>query len=173
VNNMKYQSYNRGFSLVETLIYSSILILVTGMASGILILSNNSFKQALASRSLGRDAQGAMVRSVLETRQASGINVTDSILGSNTSTLALYTTNEAGSPIEASLSVVGDTLYLSKEGDESKALTSSSTKVVTFKVDRFTTVNSEGVNIELVLSPFNNPSSIVSFYDTAIVRGGY
>lgn len=161
-----------GFSLVETLMYVTILILVVTMSTSILLLSNNSFKSALVSRALGRDGQGAVARVILEVRQGSSINIADSIFGADPSTLAFYTTDDAGNPIEAEVSVIGDTLYLTKD-DESVPLTSSSTQVTTFEVRRFSTVNSEGVNIELILSPVSGLTTSATFFDTAIVRGGY
>jgi type II secretory pathway pseudopilin PulG len=165
-------SNQSGFSLVETLMYIAILVLVVTMSTGILLLSNNSFKSALINRSLGRDGQGAVARVILEIRRGSSLNVADSEFGADPSTLAFYTTDDVGNPIEASVMVVGDALYLTKD-DEMVSLTSSSTQVTTFEARRFSTVNSEGVNVELILSPVSNPDISATFFDTAIVRGGY
>ena len=162
-----------GFTLLETLVYLTLFVIVSTVVSLILLSTTNSFLLAYNRRTAGTDGENALVRAVLETRQATSVDVANSVLGANLSTIQLNSTDSGGGPTTVKFFVATSTLFIQTGATTAQALTSSSTKVSKFMVTRFSTASSEGINFDLTVTAGSRASSTGTFSDTAIVRGGY
>ncbi len=162
-----------GFTLLETLIYLALFVIVSIVVSLILLSTTNAFLLAYNRRTAGTDGQNTLVRVVLETRQATSIDVANSVLGANLSTLQLNTTDSGGSPTTVKFFVATSTLFVQTGANTAQALTSSSTKVSKFMATRFSTASSEGINFDLTVIAGSRASSTGTFSGTAVVRGSY
>lgn len=165
---------NRGFSLIEILVYSAIfavaLIMIVGTALG---LSRTYGGFSNLSR-IERDGTVILERLTREARAAEGVDVGASTLGVNPSILVLNTKDENGAARTAEFFVTGVALHLKENGVDVGALTGNKVSVSSFVARRIATWRSEGVKIELELrSGESTASTTKKFYATTLLRNSY
>ncbi|MBI5787157.1 MAG: hypothetical protein HY446_01245 [Candidatus Niyogibacteria bacterium] len=169
-------SSNRGSSLIETLLYSAILIVLSVAAINTLLAMTSVFSQARALRQVGLNAETSLERLTREARLASGINEASSVFSATSSRLVLDTVRSSTDPTQVlkQFYVSGGRLALQENSDPAEFLTSNKVVVGSFWVDEITALNSEAVKIilELETAPGRNQAS-QTFYQSVILRGSY
>lgn len=170
MNNM--HTTKEGWSLVETLMYCALFVVVMTIVSLILLSTTNVFKLAAARRTVGVTGQTALMRVVTETRQSVAVDTINSVFGATSSVVAL-TTYDDGVLTTMRFSVIGDVLYMRSGTGPYQPLTGSSTRVTNFTAERFTTSQNEAITFDLELASRVSASTTAHFTNTAIPRGGY
>src|SRR3989338_3004023 len=161
----------RGFSLVEMLIYISILVLLLAVIMNIVVSVVRSGRVIKALRNVENSATISLERLVREIRQAESVNVGSSILGSNPGRLVLEGTDIDGNPRTVEFSLSSWTLMFSENGVELGALSQSDARVSNLVFHRFSGPNSEGIRIETTIeSGTSTHYRSGKFYSSAILR---
>ncbi len=159
---------NRGFSLIEVLVYISILTLVLSIIIGSLITMAQIQERVIAGKAVDRSAVVALDRLLREVRLSDSIDIANSVFDVSASVLSVEREDVSGL---LKFYVLNDVFYLEKEG-ETYQLINKKVVVEDFFVNRVSSGESEAVRINLVLSyPYSDGSVEQSFYVTAILRG--
>jgi hypothetical protein len=165
-NKQNYK--NKGFSLVEVLVYISILTLVLSIIIGSLITMAQIQERVIAGKAVDRSAVVALDRLLREVRLSDSVDTINSVFNVSESILSVEREGVSG-PLM--FYVLNDVFYLEKEG-ETYRLINENVTVENFFVKRVNSGESEAVRVNLVLSyPYSDGSVEQSFYVTAILRG--
>ena len=164
----------RGFSLFEMLIYVSILSAVLVLFVNSLLAINRSYAVVRAEMTLDNGAISSMERITRGIREATSIDLVQSVFGVNPSILVLNILDTVGNTSKMTLSLINQTLHISKDGvDQGVLLPSTVTvpKLIFYSLD---SVSSKAVKIEIQLE--NKETGVTrrnSYYSTVILRGSY
>ena len=99
---MREISYNRGYTLIEALVYTAILAVVSLFVIGSIISINSSVVSVRISRNINRSALVAVERMAREIREAKSINTTINdapYIGNVSEALAINTLSASNTPI--------------------------------------------------------------------------
>ena len=166
--------YKKGITLVETIIYSTFLAILSIAAVTSLLLLNQSLQSIVLGRIVDDAAQEIMEKIIREVRYADSIDVAQSTLSTNPSVLVLDSTDSGGSPVEVQFSITSGVLELRRDGALVGPLTPNQVTISELVFDRITTTESEAVKISLVLEAQRGASVIEeTFNTTAVLRGSY
>ena len=164
----------RGFSLVETLLYTAILSLVLLIVAGTVIAVIRSSGNLRTAQLIERDAGFVLERMVREIRDAQSVNVGASILGAHPGKLLLNTTTVSGGVRTAEFYLDNGVLYFKEDGAVVGPLGSAQTTVSNLVFRHIATSRSDGVKIELTLtSGTGSAARSENFYATAVLRDSY
>ena len=164
----------KGFSLLEMLIYISILVLLLIVIMNIVISVVRSGRIINALRNVENSALISLERITRETRQADSMDTGGSILDSNPGRLVLESVEYSG--IGGTLCTVefylsSGTLMFSENGVEIGPLTQGDAKVSSLIFRRFSSLNSEGIRTEITLeSGTSTYYRSNNFYSSATLR---
>lgn len=166
----------RGFTLIEILIYVSMLVIVSVFVINTILIMTKSFGSIKTTRIINTSSEVAMERMIGEIRLADSIDVNLSDFDSHPGKLILNTIDpftEAVTTIEFSIS--GNTLQVKKGASSAVPLTAYDVRVnnLIFKRLINSTV-SEAIKIELELeSGKGNNIKSSKFYSTVVLRRSY
>jgi hypothetical protein len=165
------RSQRSGVTLVETLIYIVILVLITTMVVGILIAMTKSFLHFRTSRALSQAASVSMERMMYEIKQAENFGV-GSIFDTNPGRLVLATTDAAGAPLTVEFSASSTQLLISEGGTVAELLpTNINLESLIFR--QIITTNSKAVKVEMVLRDDRSLRDPLTLSATAVMRDSY
>lgn len=162
----------RGFTLIETLIYTALFVLIAGaIASFAATLQSSRVRTQVV---LEVNGQGAsVIRTITQAvRNASAINTPS--VGVSGSTLSLTTLDPGTDPTV--FSQTGDSLYVSEAGGADVALTNTKVAVSNLSFANRSRSGTPGVvEIRFTLSTAGSPTRpeeqySVDFYGTAAIR---
>lgn len=168
----------QGFSLIETIVYISILGILFVVMFNTAIVVTNAFGKSRVIRAIDIQGGAILERILREVRLADSVDVGGSILGVNPGKLKLNTVLSAANPTatirEFELQTsTGDVMI--KEGTgEAIPLTLGiiTTRLVFYSIVASTT--SEAVRIEMTFEAgLGRSYSSKDFYGTAVLRGSY
>lgn len=166
--------YNKGFTLIEVLIYVGIFSVVSTalITSSIVVIS--SFHKTRDIRMVLESSTVVFERLTREIRQASSIDIGNSTLGSNPGVLQLNSTNNDGSSRVVKFVMENGVLNLYVNSTLVDNLLGPNTSIQNLIFRRIQTTNGEAVKIEMTMSN-NNLTNVISrnFNDTIILRGSY
>jgi Tfp pilus assembly protein PilW len=164
----------KGFTLVELLVYMTVLVLMLVAVVGAVTGFARFYKRIAAGQSIARSGSYAMERMTREIRNAQTIDQTGSALGAHPGRLTVVTPVSTGVTRSSEFSIVGNELRLSQDGVVTGTLTTPGTVVENLVFYRIATTTSEAVRIILTLSKTTGTTTVsASFYDTAVLRGSY
>lgn len=168
---MKIFSNKRGFSIVEMLIYITILVLMLGVIMGVVISVINSGRVIGSLKNVENSVITSLERLVRETRQAGSINLGSSVLESHPGRLVLEGTDIDGNPRTVEFYLAVDTLMFRENGIDIGALTQKDTRVTNLVFRRFSSVTTEGVRVEISLESGTSTNlRSNNFYFSAVLR---
>lgn len=171
---LERKTWRRGFTIIETLVYLSILALMLVAVVAVLLNMSRVYNTLTSNRTLNASAVASMERIVREIRQANSIDVANSIFNVNPGKLVLNTTDENGAVTTVEFSVSNGLLAIKQGGNTLGPLNLSSTTVDSLVFRQISTAVSDAVKVELVLtSSYLASSKTERFYSTAILRGSY
>ena len=161
----------RGFSLVEMLVYIGILVFMLAIVIEVVLSIGGSDKIIRAHRNIDTSATLALDRIGREARGADSIVVASSVLGSNPGRLVLMTQNGSGTPRTVEFYVSGGQLILRENGVDTGALTASDATVSNLVFRRFASSTVEGIRTEMSLTS-GTTSNFMSetFYSSVLLR---
>lgn len=155
-------SFCIGASLLETVLYIGIFAIIALLTVNTVLALTRAVGEIRGLRHTIRDADIAMERMIREIRAAQNVDTGTSVLGSNPGTLVLAGTS---STITFSL-LGGEQIFLQKNAESPRSLTSSSTRITNLVFTRLVASSSEAARIQMTMDNKN-------FYGTAVLRGSY
>ncbi len=171
-NNLK--KFNKGFSLVEILIYVGIfsIISIAVITSSVVVIS--SFSKTRDIRNILETGNVVFERMTREIRQSSGVDTSNSVLGSSPGSLQLNSTDESGNARTVKFIIENGSLNLYQNGALVDNLLGSDVSVSSLIFRRIVTTAGEAVKIEMTVVNTNTQNIIPrNFNSTIILRGGY
>ncbi len=125
---MRPHHSQRGFSLLEMLIYISILAVISAVVVGSLIPLARSYRQVVMALAINNSGSAALERMVREVRQATDVGA-GSVLNSSPGTLVLSSLDSTGNPITITFDVSGGAVRITEGAGTPYALTGSGVAV--------------------------------------------
>lgn len=169
VKNKCRRIQTRGFTLIETMVYLAVTVLVAGALVTSFLSLDTVLLRNKTERELAHSASVSLERIVREIRTAESINLTASAFGTTTGALSLV-----ASPTTTRFYLSNGDLWVSTNGTPIGPLTSDAVETRAFSVHRYVGNNTEMVRIGLTLSASSKAaSSTRTFYTSAILRGTY
>lgn len=151
----------KGFTLLESVIYIGLLIITTGLVINFALNLITSYGKIQASKDAMNNAQNVLDAIVREIRNASKVYTpTSAFTPTDLGQLSLETSlnlPEGETSTFADFYVDNNKLYLKKEGQTSLALTSDRVKVKNLVFTHLTSSNTEAVKIQLTVG-YNAPT---------------
>ena len=166
---------NRGFSLIEMLVYVAIIAIMTISIVGILLaLSDVYSRLAVVSRANSSGA-AALDRIVREIRGAESIDIVTSQFATSSGVLVLNTRTSGGSPTTVSFFVDENGILQVEEGGAAAGrLTVAGVSVPELRFTRISGARSEMVVAELTLYvAYRRATTTKTFESGAVLRGSY
>ncbi|MDD5357298.1 MAG: hypothetical protein PHS53_04085 [Candidatus Pacebacteria bacterium] len=163
-----------GATLIETLVYIFILVILLTAVVTAMIAFSRSFRLLQSGRNVENSAIDGFERMTREIHDAKSIDISGSTLNSSPGVLLLNTTNASGATSTVQFFVTSQTLHVKENGTDQGALTRSSARVTSLTFQRVTTSLSEAVKISMTVESGTSTSyKQASFQDTAVLRGSY
>ena len=157
-----------GYTLVEALVYLTILIIVSVFVIGAILSTARLFAVAQDLRNIHTSAETAVERIAREIRFADSVTTGSSILGSNPGTLVLSSIDpETEIAQTITISVAGNRITIQKNSSLVEYLTPNTTTVTNLIFRHVATTTPQAVKIEVGIENTHN------FYNTAILRRSY
>ena len=163
-----HTSNKKGFTLIEILVYASLLaLLIVLMANAVASLSH-IIGEAKTERALRSSAEAALERITREIRFADTVNMGLSVLNTNPGTLVLTSINPFTETAQTiTISVTGNRVTIQKDANPVEYLTSDNTTVTNLIFRRIVNGTvSESIRAELTIGGEN-------FYSTTVLRRSY
>lgn len=158
-----------GFTIVEFLVYITILMLVMASSVTFLFSINGVITQYRLETELYRGGTAVLEQVVLALRQAEEFNAGGSTLHPSTSGVLSVTGDST-----TEFARIGSQLMLSVDGVAYGDITSDVLFVDGFTVYRYDTTNGEFVRVELDLrASIGEQSRSATFYGGAVLRGAF
>ena len=155
-----------GFTLIETILYSAIIAVVSIYIIGSILMLTKIFGDIRLRSSINISARTAMERMIRVIRSAESID-TASIFGSHPGYLKLNTLDDFGNPASIEFFLDGTNLMVKEGTSQPESLTASNINVSNLVFRQISvSPDSKAVKIELEIS-------LKKFYDTAILRKSY
>lgn len=165
---MRYQSTTKGFTLVEMMIYITILLIVATASVSFLVSLNRFITQYRIETALYRSGTSVLEQVLVGIRQADSFDSLNSIV-ENSSAGALAVTNDVA---DTEFVLDGGSLKLFVDGVDYGSLTSESVTVSDFTVFRHQTAVGDLVRVRLGLTAtINGVSKSVTLYAGGVIRG--
>src|SRR3989344_3568884 len=165
--------FSRGFSLIELIIYASILALILIVMVHTMFGIGSSYVNLKVMRNAENSAAVAMERMTRDIRDAESINLGASTLNAHPGKLLLNVlVGETLQTVEFSLS--STTLRVKENGVDQGPLTATNTAVTNLVFRPLQSLESEAVKIEMsVEGREGNIIKTYKLYSTIILRGSY
>ena len=164
-----------GLSLVETLVYASILALIFGVVVTSMVELSRSYKTLKVHRSMNLSSISGMERMIREIRQATNVVQTQSVFSTSPGKLVLVTTLPDASTTTTEFYLATTTLMMKQGGVVLGALTTASASVdsLIFRLIQNGNV-SKAIKVEMQITATDSGySKTAKLYTSAILRGSY
>ncbi len=165
---------NKGFSLVETVVYLGLLIvLLVAIIDSTVLLAKN-YRNVKAVRSIENSAISSMDRMVREIRNAKSIDGAQTTYNSSPGSLKLNTTDTSGTAQTLRFYLSGGKVIMERNGISIGQLTTSNAVVSSLIFRAISTSTSDAIKIEISIESGTTTSYVTkNFYETAILRNSY
>lgn len=167
-------SAEKGFSLVEMLIYIFILTIILAVVTNSIYSLSKSYRSIRSADTLEASAMSSLDRIVREIHDATSVDTALSTLDTSPGVLMLNTTDEAGVATTIKFLVTSQALRVQEAGVDVGPLTDSSARVTSLIFRSITTAQSKAVKVEMTIeSGVGSSYKSRNFYSTAVLRGSY
>ncbi len=161
----------KGFSLIEMIVYISILAFMLIIVTEVIYSINSSQRVMRAVRDIESSALISLDRIGREVRGATSINVASSTLGTNPGVLVLNSTDGSGAARVVRFYLSSGRVRMSENGVDAGALTESSATTTSLIFRRFATSTAEGIRIGVALeSGTSTYYRTENFYSSLLIR---
>lgn len=166
---------SKGVSIVESIFYIAILVILLTVVVNIFFMMSQSYNQIKFSADLQNSATLALDKITREIRNASNVDLVNSVFNSNNGVLTLNTTDIVdGSSKTLQFYINSGVLSLKENGIYFDQLTSSSTVVTKLMFKKLDNGKSLAIKTEMTIKAsstiFNRSAN---FYSTTIVGNSY
>lgn len=172
----EYWKYSRGMSLVEMIIYLSLMVLLLGVIVNTVLVLTTHYRAVRNTREIEDSATAVIDNLSRQIKNADEYIAASSTFQTSPSRIALvdrdYTT---GNSTTTEFYVSNGKVMIAENGIELGPLTKESLVVVGFILKPITTSRSTAIKIELSMQSDQAAPSIISknFYTTVVMRGSY
>lgn len=167
-------SSQKGFSLIETIIYVTLFALILGAVLYSLANTFTWYRSMKASRNLELSATAILDRVMIDIRNAKTVNDGESSFNTSPGILSLVGTDDFGATRTIKFFLVNNTFHVSENGVDLGPLSLSTVRVTNLVFRSFSGGAARGIRVELTLrSSTNNYTKTANFYTSAILRGSY
>jgi len=163
----------RGFTLVELLVYISIMTLALVSIVVLLTSATRIMNRVKEVKEVRSSALISLERMEREIKNATSVVVGESDLGTTAGSLTLQSADELGNPLEVSFDLEGGDLLLYYDDVSRGSLFSENVSATELEFYRVDNTLSESVKIKLTLSHDDAPTKEETYYLTAVLRGSY
>jgi type II secretory pathway component PulJ len=173
---MKKNFFKKGITIIETLLYATILVLIVGIVVQSLVSLLNLHRATLADKLIESSVSSAMSIMTREIRNAEMVDVANSVFGSSLGSLTLSGTDDGGAPKNILFSVSGENILQMTDlvSGEVSNLTSSKVMVTGLVYDYLHNTNSDGVRIFIQVETGNgNSIKSISLRSFSVLRNSY
>lgn len=166
---------NKGFSLIETLIYIAVLVIITSFLSASIVVTMRSFRYIQLSRLVNSGVDMAMERVMREIRLAYDIDTANSTLNFSPGKLVLKTYTMAGATTTAEIYIENGELKIKEGAGAGVELTPTGITITNLIFRQINTGTiSKAIKVEFGIRGIKgNLQRDENFYSTAILRGNY
>lgn len=147
---MKIRAYRKGFSLLEMIIYISILSFMLALIVEVVLSVTRSERIIKSARSVENSAVVTLERIGREVRGGEAIDVAQSVFGTHPGVLVVETVDESGTH-ESEFYLSDGRVMLRIDGVESGALTEEGARATELKFYRLSDGTAEAIRTELTL----------------------
>ena len=162
----------RGFSMLEMVVYVTILATLFILVVNTILVVTGSYSSIKVSNTLNNSALMSLERLLLEIRNSKSINLGSSVFGTHPGRLVLNTGTT--SPASIDFYIEDGQLKLKKDNVLTGSLTSDNVSVTNFVLTNTSSTTSSSVKIELTLNASEGDiSKTEKFYASAVLRGSY
>ena len=172
---MKYKTKKQGIAIIELLIYSAILAVMSILVVNTIILMTRSFGRFNVSRNINNSVEVAMERMTREIRLADSVDFISSDFDIHPGRLTLNTVDSLNQPTTVEF-FASTTVLMLREGIlDPQPLTSSAVDMTNliFREDTSSST-SKAIKIEISLQADNGKyQKTDNFYNTVILRRSY
>ncbi|MGM0482425.1 MAG: type II secretion system protein [Patescibacteria group bacterium] len=173
MENKPFKKKNKGFSLVEVLVYMGILTMVIAILVGSLTVMAKAQEKIAAGRAVERSASVALDRVLREVRLSDSVDKNGSLFDDPESALVLNREEESGDVTVTFYVSANGHLHVEKGGVDER-LTHKKTDIQEFRVIEVDAGEGSAFRVELSIEcPYNDGKIEQTFYSTAILRGSY
>lgn len=167
-----YKQKQKGFSIVEIIIYLAIFTMVSILVINSFITVTKSFEITRTNRDLLESGINSMERLSREIRQANSIDLANSNLAGGV--LQLNSTDDLSNPLTIKFIKESFLLNLYQDSLLSGNLLGQNIEIDSLVFRRIVTTEGEAIKIEMTIHDSNSDiNKSVNFYNTIILRGGY
>lgn len=168
-----FLSSKKGITLVETIIYSTLLLVVMFVVVNVVISLVSSHRKIMVDRVLEYNAVVLMDRVAREIRDADSVNLGLSVLNNNNGVLVLNA-SEGGVNHSVRFDLSGDILRFTDSENNLTNLSSDSVNIRKLSFSHFSNQNSEGVKVYMELEAgYQNDIKTMEVDNFIILRGSY
>lgn len=161
----------RGFSLIEMVVYVSILVFMLVIVLEVVVSITRSQRVIRSVRDIENSALGSLERIERETRGAESISTASSTFGVSPGVLMLISTDEDENPRTVEFYLSSGRLRVRENGVDAGALTEGNVRVTSLVFRRFATSTVEGIRTEVIIeSGTSTHYRVENFYSSALVR---
>lgn len=167
---MKKEIKTKGYTLLETVVYIAIFIVILVAVLDMLVTLSKSFARVRAYNEVRISGMNAMERMAREVRTAAS---RDS--GSTADDLLLNTTDDTGTAktVELYWDSAENNINIIDNGVSKGSLTGSSTEITSLVFRNASTTKGDVIKIEMTARSKKITDVVAKFYDTIVMRGGY
>lgn len=170
---MNKQKQN-GYSLVEIIVYLAIFSAISVLVINSFIVVASSFSATRTNRDLLESGSKSIERMAREIRQATSVDVTNSVLATSPGVLQLNSVDSSGTAVLIKFNVLNGALNMYEGGNLVGNILGQNITASSLIFRRISSANGEAVKIELTLTDsISKDSQTANFYDTIILRGKY
>jgi hypothetical protein len=174
MKNLYLKNKQKGVSVVETVVYVSILALVSLVLVNSLYSLGRSYQSMRRVESIETTAQVALEKMVRNIRNASSVNIASSQLGLVNGSLTINSVDDTGAVTPIRFFLQNGRVRIEENGIDRGPLSPLDANVTELVFHRITTAQSEAVKIEMkVESSRGSEVQTKKFYSTAVLRGSY
>ena len=161
-------NYQKGFTLVDTLVYVAILVIVSTAGVYFMISLSEVLTQYRIDTALYRSGTSAMEQILVGIRQAESLDSVTSVVDDPTA--GIFAATRGASSTEVAF--VGNELQLTLDGQPYGPMTDPQISVAHFTVFQHPTADGELIRVRLHLeASINGVNKGMTFYGGAIIRG--
>lgn len=165
------RSFNKGFSLVEIILYVVILVSMLAIIMNVIVSVAKSDRLIRSARNIEASAVSALERITHEARGMDTIDVASSVLGTHPGRLSLDGEDASGNPRSVEFYLSSGKVMMSENGTVIGGLTSDDATVTSLVFTRFATSTTEGVRTAItIVSGTSTGYRSNNFYSSVLLR---
>ncbi len=162
-------SFNRGFSLIEIIVYLALLVLLTAVGISSILSFTDTFTRYRAEKQLTLQVRSALERMVADVRNATAVDVVTSSLGTSPGTLELLAVGTS-----QTYTLTDGAITVAIDGGTASGLTGEGITIDSLTFYHYPSVTTELVRVAVTASATAGDTTVTeTYYTSAVLRGSY